>query len=264
MRILGRLKTVHYILSRPKNLHSKTSGFTLIEVLIITPILMLTVVALLAYLFTLFGQFVQKNTEVDMRIEAQAAMFIMRDDMQIASAFSSQESSATKINDPHKSSPWVSNTTPFPTLIVVQPSYTGAIGDPSRKLIHVSPTGNSGCQKSQDIIDTYEVAYNNIIYFVENGTLYRRILTHYAQQLCGTPYLVQTCEAGVGGPTCPDDKILASNVTGFQISYIQPGNIVTQTPEQSELLIVTLTQQQTIAGDIVTSTSSTTLKRLGE
>lgn len=80
---------------------------------------------------------------------------------------------------------------------------------------------------------------NNIIYFVQSGTLYKRIL---AAQVSGNAALT-TCPAGHTSQSCPADGIIASNVTSFSVAY-HDGNDNNVDPASSSSIILQITLSQ--------------------
>lgn len=83
----------------------------------------------------------------------------------------------------------------------------------------------------------YITAKDNHIYFVSNGTLYRRIL---ASTTSGNA-AVTTCPAATASSSCPVDKAVLQNVSNFTVTYIDgAGNQVTPSSARSILLGVTL------------------------
>lgn len=79
---------------------------------------------------------------------------------------------------------------------------------------------------------------NNIIYFTQNGTLYKRIL---AAQVTGNA-ASNTCPSAHVSASCPADEIILQNVTGFSISYRDGyDNDVTSTPSSARSIVMQIT-----------------------
>ncbi len=78
---------------------------------------------------------------------------------------------------------------------------------------------------------------NNLIYFVQNGTLYKRTL---AAQVTGNVTLT-SCPAAHASGTCPADEIILNNVSSFTVNYLDGnGNSVIPTNARSIDLQVSL------------------------
>lgn len=78
---------------------------------------------------------------------------------------------------------------------------------------------------------------NNLVYFVSGGTLYKRILASDNPSNSTRT----TCPSAHVSSSCPADKVILRNVTGFTISYRDgDDNTVTPTDARSVILQVTL------------------------
>lgn len=83
----------------------------------------------------------------------------------------------------------------------------------------------------------YITAKDNHIYFVQNGTLYRRILASTAAGNAAAT----TCPVADASSACPADKVVLGNVSSFSVTYIDAaGASVTPTSARSIILSVTL------------------------
>jgi len=98
----------------------------------------------------------------------------------------------------------------------------------------------------------YITEKNNNIYFVSNGTLYKRTL---AAPVTGNTTKT-TCPSNLATALCPADKALISNISSFQVKYIDgDGDEVTPTNARSVEMIINLSKVQykrTITADYKT------------
>lgn len=62
---------------------------------------------------------------------------------------------------------------------------------------------------------------NNVVYFLENGTLYRRVLASSDSNNAAKT----TCPANQASGSCPADKIILENVKEFRVKYIDEQNV---------------------------------------
>lgn len=85
----------------------------------------------------------------------------------------------------------------------------------------------------------YITEKNNIVYFVQNGTLYKRII---ADPVSGNGAQT-TCPAASASSTCPADTELLHNVTTFGVTYLNGQNqAVSPTDARSIELHVTASE----------------------
>lgn len=68
--------------------------------------------------------------------------------------------------------------------------------------------------------NNYITEKNNLVYFVQNGTLYKRTI---ASPVAGNSEKT-SCPAASASTACPKDKQLLSNVTAFTITYLDGYN----------------------------------------
>lgn len=98
----------------------------------------------------------------------------------------------------------------------------------------------------------YITEKNNIVYFVQDGTLYKRTI---AAPVSGNGS-VTSCPVASASSACPADKELLHNVTDFDISYLNGQNqSVTPTDARSIEMHVTVSKKvfgQTVSTDYTT------------
>lgn len=214
--------------------HSQ-KGFTIVELAIVVPILIVTVIVLFESLFSLVRSSALNRTAIDITYETQNALSAIENDTILTNTFLPTTDSA--VTDPYK-----------PTTHSGQWSYLGnEAGDPNRVLILrvYNTTGNplsvdrkpafltdEGCDPSTIYFN--EVLQYNLIYFVQNGTLYRRHALDTTKSTCETPYQKQSCPslATLGLPSrhtacAADDEVVARNVREFSVQYYPSKNSTT-------------------------------------
>lgn len=100
--------------------------------------------------------------------------------------------------------------------------------------------------------DSYVPVDNNIVYFIQNGVLYKRIIaaqvTNNAQQ--------STCPPALANSTCPPDKIVLKNVSNFYVMYLDGrGQNVKPSAARSIKLDITVSKKmysQTLSTSYIT------------
>ncbi|HET7060226.1 MAG TPA: hypothetical protein VFH99_02850 [Candidatus Saccharimonadales bacterium] len=86
----------------------------------------------------------------------------------------------------------------------------------------------------------YITAKNNVVYYVQNSTLYKRVI---AAPAAGNA-AVTTCPAASASSSCPADKELLHNVSDFSVTYLNGQNqSVSPTDARSIELHVTVTKK---------------------
>jgi type II secretory pathway pseudopilin PulG len=234
-------------------------GFTLVELLVIGPVMLLATITAMTFLFNQYGQIVKQDGQLRLRMEAQNLLFGFQDDLWFANQFSSTINS--NLSDPYEPSGGWSNATSPPTLIISLTALTTNQRDPNRQPVYI----NESTCTPPDGDGANSILYNNTIYFLEGTNLYKRTLTAPAGlATCGTSYEKQTCPEANSSPTCRADPVLSDHVTSFSVTYYDEDNVVTATPEEAESVEVSLALTDKAFGEDVTATSNLRLRKLNQ
>ena len=233
-------------------------GFTLVEVLIIAPVLMLTIIILMNFLFNQFGQLTQQGALINLQTEAQSISFSMQDDIFFAAAFNTNMNS--NLQDPYQpSGGWQHSTTPQ-TLIVSTPALTANRRSADRQTVYID---TAGCDPS--VIEENAVLLNNVIYFTSGTTLYKRIVSAPdTMATCGTSYVKQSCPAANSNSSCPPDRVVTNNLNSIAYTYYDANNNEVSNPLIATKVKIDLELKDRAFAEDIFATSSITLKRLNQ
>ncbi len=244
---------------RLRNPLQSSRGFTLVEMLVVAPILMLTIVLTISYLFNQYGQLTKQSSEVNLRVEAQTISFNMQDDIFFASAFV-KNINPNLVDSNEPSGGWSYNTTPQ-TLIISTAALTTNKKDQARSPVYINTLGCSpDATKEQNTI-----LQNNIIYFVNGTNLYKRTLTAPASMAtCGTSYQKQTCPKAKSSTSCPEDVLLTDKLDTFSVTYYDRNNNQTSNPEMATKTKLYLKLKDKAFAEDVFADTSLTVKRLNQ
>lgn len=207
------------------------AGFTLVEMAIVVPILILIALSLFEALFTVVQTSTQERVEMNLAYEKNVAMNEIESDIRIAPLFVPQLDTNTAGQDANEgiSNPLGTGNTWY---------YAGG-GQDKRVLIlrEYSTTVNpliagrepvfvgSGAACSDPSVATNTIQTYNTIYFVQNQTLYRRRVVDPLTKdpVCGNVQYQRT-SCPTASASCPADEIIASNVTAFNVTYYSSGD----------------------------------------
>ena len=177
-----------------KKLNAK--GFTMPELLIAVAVTTLTIIVLSNYLMQNIQTSTKEATKATLLRELQLTVDGIGNDVRM-SANADLHNRNPDNNSPSAPGNTYSWTSDANTVILANAAMTT-----SRQIIF-SDTAN------------YITVKNNIVYFVKNKTLYKRIL---AAPVTGNAAKT-TCPANKVNSACPADKILLNNVSNFTIVY---------------------------------------------
>jgi len=123
--------------------------FTLVELLIICPIVMAIIAFMMNYLFNQYGQLTAQNAQVNLQVGAQAATFSMQDSIFFANAFVSDlNDNLSDSNAP--SGGWHASSSPV-VLIISTPALTASHRSTSREPVYINTLGCSPDSVKQEM-----------------------------------------------------------------------------------------------------------------
>lgn len=204
---------------------TQNQGFTLIEVAIIVPIIILTAIFLFNLLWSILSTSDVDRARLNMIHDRQTAMSIIEKDVALTSRYLTGIDAGLTDNYP-------------PTSNGGAWSYLGDSATSRFLLLRTySTTENPLSSTRQPVFvgsgtdcDPANLYFNNVqrydlIYFVKNNNLYRRHLVNTATATCATQYQKTSCPsaADLGAAqhaSCgADDELILKNVSNFDIQY---------------------------------------------
>lgn len=208
-------------------------GFTLVEALISLVVTSAVVLILTNFMLGGVQQSSMALSRDNMTKETEQSLDLMTNDIRV-SANADQNNRWPDANSPGGSGNqfgWTSNDT---ALVLAT-----AAKDKSGNIIFADPAN-------------YITEKNNVVYFVQNGTLYKRVI---ADPVSGNA-AVTTCPAAEASSSCPADTELLHNITAFSITYMNGQNqSVTPTDARAIQIHVTVTKdvfKQPVSADYTT------------
>lgn len=262
------------ILSLSNNLRSKTmslsNGFTIVEITIIVPIAMLAIGVFITAIVSMTGDVLSTRASNALAYTVQDALNRIEQDVNYSDAF-------LPVNNITLTSPqgYNDDTTNFHnadatngTMLILKTFATTSnpLGS-ARNLVY-----NDGqpyqCSNSQ--INKNTPLTLNIVYFVKDNTLWRRIIAPTAYQTigCSVPWQKPSCAPGYSTPSfCKaQDMRMVDNITsgGFSVKYYSTASPTTENTTASSsaqtdsarlaaiqttnMVSVTITATTTVAG----------------
>lgn len=271
-----------------KNFKSKSRGFTVIEVMIMAPILMLVIGVFVGLIVELAGQSVVSRAQSQAVYDVQDALSRVEQDVKTSIGFlatnsftptspqgsSNDTTSFININSTTTASGTCVSSSQTCVLILNMPATTLNPNDPSTKPVY-GVNAPSSCA-SLDVVSNSVLKYN-IVYFVSNGSLWRRTMMpsgyNNLTNWCNTPYQQPSCAVGLGCAT--EDVEVLPYTSSLSLTYYSDGGSTTAnsvvnntTPTTNSnatrdtaflslsTVKVDLTSSRTIAGKTVTKTGS--------
>ena len=212
--------------TQPNNVNtSARSGFTLIEVLIIAPIILLTIAVFIGVIISLTGEVLVSRTNNSLAYSVQDSLDTIERDVLLSGAFLATNNVTVAAPQGYNNATQAfvnASATTGAMLILNAPATTDAPNRSTRQLIPLSNLPNP-CGSPQ--INQNQVMTYNIVYFIKDNTLWRRTLlpSNYSTRGCSlTPWQQPTCAIGFTTGMCrtQDTKLIEGITTaGFTIQY---------------------------------------------
>lgn len=176
-------------------------GFTLVETIIALSVTSLLIFLIINFMTNSIVEYARAGARADLLNEAQIALDIISNDTRL-SGNADQNNRILDPNAPSAPSNEFSWSSDSDTLILAT-----AVEDSNGDIIFADPA-------------LYISEKNNNVYFLSNGTLFKRTL---ANDVAGNTANT-SCPASQASATCPADKPLLENVGQIQIRYFNERN----------------------------------------
>ncbi len=283
-----------------KKAYSK--GFTLIEMMVIAPIVILLIGSFITLIVTLTGEVMSSRGSNVLTYDIQNALNRIESDVKLSTTFlavNNIDVSATKQG-------YGSNTSTGSTVNFTNINKTGSGGSSASIVLNSLVTNGNPISSTAGLVylankpnacDDYEIYSKNtpmtmnIVYFVDaNNTLWRRVImpSNYAATAtrCGEePWQIPSCVNGYNPATLPfcksNDEKLVEGVTpaDFNFSYFPSASSTIADPTASNTAVtndatrttalqstptiqVTITSNQTVAGRDISRNGTVRVSRL--
>lgn len=271
MRFMSNVNTVR-----------QAHGFTLVEMLIIAPVVILAIGGFIAMMVSMTGEVIATRSQNVMAYDTQNALDQIEQDVKLSGAFLANNDFTLQSPQGYTDSSGTvssfenANSDASRGTMLILRSFTTDKNplDPARGIVYTNqPTAS--CDAS--VVTSNEPFTQNVVYFVKNNTLWRRTLIQQGAStptLCSTPWQLPSCTPGVTrGSYCKvDDERLLDNVSSFTVQYFDSSSDTNPDTAASDSgssdgaratalagdtsVNVTLNSSQTTAGRTVTYSGS--------
>lgn len=233
---------------------SDSKGFTLVEIMIIAPIVILFIGAFIALVVNLTGESLRLREKNAGAYEVQEALNDIEASVALATSFQTATTGIVSPQGKNNSSTNFANATANEpdALIMKSAATTQNPTNPNRQLIY---TGSGACNARNVVYQYYTV------YFVRNQTLYKRTILPQ-QAACAVPWQRNSCDESLvasnpGVCKRADDKLL-ENVESFDVAYFSDSAADTAIDDSeaadASSVSVSINRTKSVAGDSVAYT----------
>ncbi len=242
--------------------HSHRKGFTIVEVAVVAPLMIVVVVALIGLLVALVNGIAVPTKQNSLVNDGKNVFEAASSDIKNSSSFLASLPSG--FSDPNSSS----YASPPPNTEVLRIQGYNQTADPTDTTgTKVLPAFKGTAPCNSTAFEVSNVVAIAEIYFVKDGTLWRRVLTDPTPgSTCNTPLLIQqTCPPG---SSCDneDTAIAKGNVTEFSVVYYVNTTDTTVASDKTtaKSVLMTIKGSTPNASGVATYTSSLRISRISD
>jgi type II secretory pathway pseudopilin PulG len=249
--------------SLPNNKPS-TRGFTLVEMLVIAPIVILAVGVFVGAMTSIVGSILLTRDDNSLTYNTQAALDQIEQDTRLSTGFLLTTGTLSSPQGSNSNFAGTAAFTDSSALILSQLATDKNPADTARQLVYYVNQPNA-CGATQSFNTILPV---QIIYFIKSGSLWRRaVLPPYktsgtvdATSVCTTPWQRNSCSPGysAGATRCQtNDTEVMDDISSFDVKYYLDASAATDlgdaNADDASTIEVTINGSKTTAGQAVTS-----------
>jgi len=172
-------------------------GFTVVELAISISVTAILMAVIFGFMTNSLIQYTNDSNRANLINSAQTGFEKITNDIRLSASADDNN----RWPDAHAPSGDFSWTSDNDTLVLAT-----AVEDTSGNIVFADPAN-------------YISQKNNVIYFLQNGNLYRRVVA-----APGTNSAKTTCPTGFVTASCPADKLILENIKDFRVKYIDEQN----------------------------------------
>lgn len=247
---------------------NKSAGFTLIEMLVVAPLVLLLIGAIIAYITVLTGQSLQVREKNVLAYNIQDSLDWIEGDGVKATKFLSTTGTLTSPQGKNDNTDAFTSTD---SLVLASLATDKNPADPARQLVYYanqpSPCGPSQINNQLFVTD--------VVYFVKGGSLWRRTIVPPnnlnspadGSTVCIAPWQQNSCTPGYTAALCKaEDSELMQHVSSLTVKYYANPSSTTELGSANAgsamTIDITLAAQENVAGKSISRTGSLRITHL--
>lgn len=211
--------------------HSKQAGFTFVEMLVVAPIVILLIASLVGVIIAITGDVLATREKLLVSYTTQDALNRIEQDIRLSNRFLAQNTITLTAPQGYDN-----GTDSFTNIGLSSGNaliLRGILTDkrPTEETRELVYQANSPNPCGGSLVSYNTPYYSNIVYFIKNNALYRRVLLPYnpTNGPCLTPWQQPSCSPGqINNTSCKvEDALLLQNVSSMNITYYETANSTT-------------------------------------
>lgn len=256
------------------------SGFTLVELVVISPIIIFSIGYTMAFLVDLYINTNELVAKLNLKSDTQNVLYRIQDDLFFASEFQDvipEDIDSEELNDTDPNTDWVvpeadyiwdsgSVSGNYAVLVSSLLATDKPSGESDRQLVYIKPDGvdcGSSGYASFEILRDYAVYYIQKNEGDSNGKLYRRVVngvSEFGNCPDGTSSW-RVATHNPNGSTTPKDTILCDGVSSLQVTLYDNNDEITSVFDQATKAKIKVTLKDTVNGEDIEASSEVIIRK---
>lgn len=247
------------------NKNQRSKGFTLVEMLVVAPLVILVIGGIIALMVNVVGDVLVTRDKSAMTYNIQNALDLIEQDTRLSHQFLTTTGTLTAPQGSDSNFTGTAAFTNTSNLILSANATDKNPADTTRQLIYYANQPNAcGATQSFNTIFT-----TKIIYFIKSGSLWRReaVPSWTASTVCATPWQRNTCSPGYTAAQCQTtDTQIMPNVSSWNVKYYTDASSVTELSDanagSASTIEVTINGSKNTAGRTFTASGVIRVNKL--
>lgn len=247
------------------NKSSRAKGFTLVEMLVVAPVVILAIGGFIALMVNIVGDVLLTRDRSAMTYNIQDALDRIEQDTRLTSDFLTTTGTLTTPQGSNNNFTGTSAFTNTDNLILSANATDKAPTDSTRQLIYYANQPNA-CGATQTF---NALLATKIIYFIKSGSLWRRevVPSWTASTVCATPWQRNTCSPGYTAALCDaNDTEIMPDISSFDVKYYTDASSTTELTDanagSASTIEVTINGSKSTAGRTFTASGVMRVNKL--
>ncbi len=256
----------------------KSAGFTLIEILIIAPIVVIAISGFVALMVSIVGKVLLARDQGAMTYDTQNALNRIEEDVRLSAKFLTTTGGLPSPQGSNNNFTGTSAFTNTSNTLILNALATDSNSSTSDRWLMYYDNQPNPCGDTETANRVFSI---RIIYFIKNGSLWRRTYvpdwnlntsSPDANTICTFssdyyPWQKNSCSPGYSASRCKaEDERVMDNVSSLSVQYFSSPNSTTDigaaNAETATTINATLTGSKTTAGNPFTTSSSLRVTKL--
>lgn len=247
------------------NKNQVSKGFTLVEMLVVAPVVILVIGGIIALMVNVIGDVLITRDRSAMTYNIQDALDRIEQDTRLSNEFLTTTGTLTTPQGSNNNFTGTAAFTNTSNLILSANATDKVPTDTTRQIIYYANQPNA-CGSTQSFNTIFST---KIIYFIKSSSLWRRevVPSWTASTVCASPWQRNTCSPGYTAALCQtNDTEIMPNISSWDVKYYTDASSTTELTDanagSASTIEVTINGSKNTAGRTFTASGVMRVNKL--